>query len=186
MIFYNYLKDLSKKSKLIFTLVIIVCFIYIENIVVQINNINYLQITPFTGYAMYSNKVSSKKYYPCYLVTINNNEQLNFWKLTQQNKQILQQAIYYYVEVQKSNFKDFKMQTMHNKIPFLKSVNSNRNNQKNFEKDFKYWYKCYLEQSIGKKIYKYKVQIKNLTYDDKKSKIIPIETIEVFNYKWNR
>lgn len=188
MIFIDFLKQLKQKNKKMFIFVLAVFFIYIENIVIEMNNISYIQLSPFTGYAMYSGKLNDQKSYTCYSLEINDGEKVNLWKSTQQNKQILQMAISYMRQFKENKDSDktllFAQRKLSDLSPKYKHLLDNYLNQPKDYNKFLIWYKRYIEQSLGKKIKSYKTQIIYVGYN--KNKQVINDTIPLIEYKWKQ
>ena len=189
MIFIDFLKQVKTSNKKVFLFIVVVFSIYIENLVIEMNNISYIQLSPFTGYAMYSGKVKDKTAYPYYQLKINDGEKINLWKLTQQNKQILQQSMSYmrqYIENGNHDKNFVFLQTkLSNYDPKYKHLLDNYANNSIDFPHFKLWYKRYIEQTLGRKIFSYKTQIIQLTFNNK-NKLVCRDTIPLIEYKWKK
>ncbi len=181
--FLNQLKTYNKK---IFYLIIFIILIYIENFIIEITDINYVQLSPFTGYGMYSEKISAKNKYSSFLVTINKKDIIHLWKYSQQNRHILCQPLLYYRQIQLDSNYDSRKFYFQNKLlkisPSLKHKFDQFTNSPEDSSKFKNWYKRYLEQTIQKKIYNYQVQILEIKYT-KEKKILVTDTINFIRYK---
>lgn len=180
--FIHYSKTTNRK---VFFFVMIVSLIFTENFLVQLLDINYVQLSPFTDYGMYSMPIKTDHTYPYYLITINGKEKIRLWDYNQQNKHILKYPLEYYNEMKQNHDKD-QLSTIIDLKLDSSSVLKNQlkkftNNPKEYA-IFRKWYKRYLEQTTGKKVNSYTVQIIRLGYTDEKN-VYPIDTVNLIQYK---
>lgn len=182
----QYLNQLKNYNKKIFYLILFISFIYIENFIIQITDINYLQFSPFTGYGMYSEKIKNKNKYTSFLITINNKETIHLWKYSQQNRHLLCQPLLYFRQMQLDSNYDSRKLFFQNKLskisPSLKYKFDQFTNNPEDSSEFKNWYKRYLEQTTHKEIHTYQVQFLEIKYT-KDKKILVTDTINFIKYQ---
>jgi hypothetical protein len=188
MIFYDFLKDLKSNNKKIFFFIVVVSCIYIENFIVQINDINYIQISPFNGYSMYSGKINDNNCYYKYIITVNN-KTLKTSELTNQNKHIIQQSLNYIYHYKKNHNQDKNLLFLQSKLSelnnnFTHTFDDYLNVSSNFPKYIN-WHKRYLERTFGIKIKTLKTDLIILKYNSK-NEIYITNKISLINHEWKK
>jgi len=135
---------------------------------------------------MYSEKIKNKNKYSSFLVIINDNDTINLWKYSQQNRHILCQPLLFYRQMKQNSNYDFRRTFFQDKLTQINPILKNKFDQfTNDSKDstkFKNWYKRYLEQTTHKKINKYKIYILESKYTFNKN-ILITDSINFIDYK---
>lgn len=128
------------------------------------------EVTPFFIWAMYSEKESAINKYEIFKIRVNDSTLIDYTShYTDNNRLFLSAPLSYYYKIKQNNFKEpalsFIKKKLGEKYTAIQPLAAKLYNGNPDAKQFIEWYVRYLQQSIGKPVYRLDVSIVTTHFD---------------------
>lgn len=147
-------------------------------------NFSGWQGSPFFVWGMYSDKEVSSNEHPVLRVTVNDHFLLDFTDYSDANKFLLTSPLQLYIGMKKGGedpTKNFLKRKLGENYPAIQSTADKILNGAKEYNSFLSWYKRYLEQTTGMRIYGYKIELLKARYNEKnRIEISSTELIDIW------
>lgn len=139
-----------------------------------VTNLYGWQATPFFVWGMYSEKEDTVNSHPVIKVTVNDSSVIDPFKYTEGNRFFLTSPLQLYIAMKKNGGEDptekFLQRKLKGNFSLVENTARKILNGKDEYKLFLTWYKKYLEQTTGKRVYNFTIELLHTRFTDENNR----------------
>jgi hypothetical protein len=153
MLFIRYFIHIYKQQKKLFYFFGLAFSLYILTFILQLFDISYIQVNPFQGYGMYSERHASKTEYTYIEIELNDSIYINLWEKTQVNRMMILSPVKHFYSISEFDGVDPRQTYIQSKLNFISPEISHALDyctiQLEQKEELILWYKRYLKEVFG-------------------------------------